>query len=284
VKKQRLLYRTDHQALLEACRESIRRFNEGAFSTGAVRIMSEDLLAHAQPPVDREKYAKDLKQIPEIVLSLEPINIVFGKDRVTIVFMGGFDHAGVVAYANDKEALPRGDDMELIPGLRYYDDGLREAHGEAFQKGSIREDVFWQQVCGDLNRPLPRQVSLWGDAFRAVYRPRPEVFGLVRRLRERGCKTNLLSNTEAPAMQFFLELGYDMFDALTFSCAEGVFKPQREVYEVAAKGLYVAPAQCVLLDDRLDFVEGARNAGMKGIVYESLPQAERELLKLGVPL
>ena len=55
-----------------------------------------------------------------------------------------------------------------------------------------------------------------------MYRPREEVFGLARRLRERGYKTSLLSNTEAPAMAFFLELGYDMFDALTFSCAEGV--------------------------------------------------------------
>jgi FMN phosphatase YigB (HAD superfamily) len=158
------------------------------------------------------------------------------------------------------------------------------AHGEAFQKGSIPEKVFWQRVCGDLNRPLPRQSSLWGDAFRAVYRPRQEVFGLARRLRDRSCKTSLLSNTEAPAMEFFLELGYDMFDALTFSCAEGVFKPQREVYEAAAKKLRVAPAQCVLLDDRLDFVEGARSAGMKGIVYESFGQAERELAKLGVPV
>lgn len=155
-------------------------------------------------------------------------------------------------------------------------------HGEAFQKGSIPEEVFWQRVCGDLTRPLPRQASLWGDAFRAVYRPRPEVFGLARRLRDGGCKTSLLSNTEVPAMEFFLELGYDMFDALTFSCAEGVFKPQREVYEVAAKKLRVAPARCVLLDDRLDFVEGARNTGMTGIVYESLRQAEQELTRLGV--
>jgi len=157
-------------------------------------------------------------------------------------------------------------------------------HAEAFQKGSIPEEVFWQQVCGDLNCPLPRQTSLWGDAFRAVYRPRAEVFGLARRLREGGCKTSLLSNTEAPAMEFFLELGYDMFDALTFSCAEGVFKPQREVYEIAAQKLRVTPAQCVLLDDRLDFVEGARNAGMKGIVYESLGQAEQELAGLGVQM
>ena len=155
-------------------------------------------------------------------------------------------------------------------------------HGEEFQTGSIPEEVFWRRVCGDLSRPLPRQSSLWGEAFRAVYRPREEVFALARRLRERGCKTSLLSNTEVPAMEFFLELGYDVFDALTFSCAEGVFKPQREIYEVAARKLRTAAAQCVLIDDRLDFVEGARDAGMKGIVYESLPQVEGELAELGI--
>jgi FMN phosphatase YigB (HAD superfamily) len=159
---------------------------------------------------------------------------------------------------------------------------VHNQHGEAFQKGSITEGVFWRRVCGDLDCPLPRQSSLWGDAFRAVYRPREPVFALARRLRESGCKTSLLSNTEVPAMQFFLELGYDMFDALTFSCAEGVAKPQREIYEIAAGKIGMAPAQCVLLDDRLDFVEGARNAGMQGIVYESLEQVEGELVRLGL--
>jgi putative hydrolase of the HAD superfamily len=156
------------------------------------------------------------------------------------------------------------------------------AHGEAFQKGAIPEAVFWQRVCGDLDRPLPQQASLWGEAFRAVYRPREAVFGLARRLRAGGCRTSLLSNTEAPAMQFFFELGYDMFDALTFSCAEGVFKPQREIYERAARTLGTAPARCVLIDDRLDFIEGARHAGMQGVVYESFGQVKRELAGLGV--
>ncbi len=158
------------------------------------------------------------------------------------------------------------------------------AHGEAFQKGAIPEAVFWQRVCRDLDRPLPPRSSLWGDAFRAVYCPRAEVFALARRLHEGGLKTNLLSNTEVPAMEFFLELGYDMFDALTFSCAEGVFKPQREIYEVAASKLRTPPARCVLIDDRLDFIEGARNAGMIGIVYEGLEQVRRELAELRVPV
>ncbi len=159
---------------------------------------------------------------------------------------------------------------------------VHNAHGEAFQKGSIAEEVFWRRVCGDLDRPLPQRSSLWGDAFRAVYRPRTEVFALVRRLRQSGIKTSLLSNTEAPAMGFFLELGYDMFDALTFSCAEGVFKPQREIYQVAAGKLQTPTTRCVLIDDRLDFIEGARNVGMKGIVYKDLERVKKELAGFGV--
>jgi putative hydrolase of the HAD superfamily len=180
---------------------------------------------------------------------------------------------GLMAYCAKALAVPVEDYVRA-----------HNAHAEAFQKGWVPEEVFWQGVCGDLNRPLPRQASLWGEAFRAVYRPREKVFALARRLRTRGCKTSLLSNTEAPAMEFFLELGYDAFDALTFSCAEGVFKPQREIYERAAQKLGTGSARCVLIDDRLDFVEGARNAGMKGIVYESLEQVRQELAGLGVPV
>ena len=161
---------------------------------------------------------------------------------------------------------------------------VQDRHGEAFQKGSIVEEVFWRRVCGDLGRPRPRSASLWGEAFRAVYRPRAAVFELVRRLRAGGVRTGLLSNTEAPAMEFFLELGYDAFDTATFSCAEGVFKPERQIYEIAAGKLRTIPARCVLLDDKLHFIEGARAAGMEGIVYDDLEQVKRELARLGVPV
>jgi len=154
--------------------------------------------------------------------------------------------------------------------------------GEPFQKGSIPEDVFWRRVCDDLGCSLPKQASLWGEAFRATYVPREEVFALARGLRGRGCKRSLLSNTEAPAMAFFLELRYDAFDAATFSCAEGVVKPQREIYEIAARKLGLAPAQCAFIDDKPEFVEGARAVGMKGIVYGSFAQVQRELAALGV--
>jgi FMN phosphatase YigB (HAD superfamily) len=161
---------------------------------------------------------------------------------------------------------------------------VHNEYSEAFQKGLIPEEVFWQHVCGALRRPVPEQGSLWVEAFRAVYVPRQGVFALARHLREKGLRTSLLSNTEVPAMEFFLGLGYDMFDALTFSCAEGVFKPEKEIYELAAGKLDAAPGWCVLLDDKPDFIAGARNAGMRGIVYEGIAQATQDLARLGVPV
>jgi len=159
---------------------------------------------------------------------------------------------------------------------------VHNQYAEEFQKGLIEEAVFWQRVCDGLHLPLPRQASLWGEAFRAVYAPREAVFALAGRLREAGYKTSLLSNTEKPAMEFFLGLGYNVFDALTFSCAEGAAKPEPEIYEMAARKLAAAPSRCVLIDDRLDFVARARSAGMNAIMYRNLEQVTQELATLGV--
>jgi putative hydrolase of the HAD superfamily len=157
-----------------------------------------------------------------------------------------------------------------------------EKHGGPFQAGSIPEAIFWQQVCDELQRPFPASRSLWGEAFRAVYTPRDEIFTLARLLHERGYHTALLSNTEVPAMDFFLELNYNVFDALTFSCAEGACKPDREIYEAAVRKLPTAAEHCVLIDDKPAFVEGARNAGLSAIVYKTPVQVKRALHKLGI--
>lgn len=155
-------------------------------------------------------------------------------------------------------------------------------HGEAFQRGRIPEAAFWRRVCGELGRPLPKIPSLWGQAFRAVYSPRDDVFAWAAQLHEKGYRTALLSNTEGPAMEFFLEFRYEMFDASLFSCGEGACKPEKEIYEIAARELATPPGRCVLIDDKSVFVDGARTAGMKGIVYNDLAQAREDLSALGV--
>jgi len=169
-------------------------------------------------------------------------------------------------------------------GVRVEDyTAAHDRHGEPLQKGAISEAAFWERICEDLKRPRPAAPSLWGQAFAAVYAPRAEVFALAARLRERDCKTALLSNTEAAAMQFFAEQGYDMFDATIFSCAEGTFKPERRIYEIAAGKLGVEPSRCAFIDDNPAYADGATRVGMSGIVYENLKQVENALRDLGAP-
>ena len=148
-----------------------------------------------------------------------------------------------------------------------------------FQIDSINEQTFWRQICKNLNRPEPTQNSLWGDAFRAAYSPRPEVFSFAAELHNKGYKTALLSNTEVPAMQFIQQLDYDMFDEMVFSCAEGAVKPEKKIYEIAVGKLDLPPEQVVLIDDKAEFVNGARQAGLKGIVFKNIKQVKNELVQ-----
>jgi len=153
---------------------------------------------------------------------------------------------------------------------------------EDFQKGLIEEQIFWERVCKGLKRSKPVRNSLWGDAFRAAYSPRPEVFSYAAELRNKGYKTALLSNIEVPAMQMIRRLSYDMFDELIFSCAEGSTKPEKKMYDIIVGKLDLQPQQAVLIDDKTEFINGAQQAGISGIVFRNLKQLKEELTKHGV--
>lgn len=113
VNKQRLLYQTDHDKLLKACRQVIERYNERVYSRAKINLSDAS--------------SKDLKQIPKIILDLEPVYVWLEKGRVIVALTGGMDHAGVYGYANNEEEVLHDDQRKLIDGLVYYDDGLREA-------------------------------------------------------------------------------------------------------------------------------------------------------------
>ncbi len=151
-----------------------------------------------------------------------------------------------------------------------------------FQKGLISEDTFWERICAELDVPKPKAPSLWADAFKTAYVPREDMFSLAERLGKNGYKTALLSNTEAPAMQFFYQLQYDMFDVLVFSCAEGTRKPESKIYELTIQRLGSRPEQSVLIDDKPGYINGAKQAGLNTILFENINQLKNALTEFGV--
>ena len=152
-----------------------------------------------------------------------------------------------------------------------------------FQKDLISEDTFWERICSKLNIPKPKVHSLWADAFKAVYVPRKDMFSLAARLRKNGYKTALLSNTEAAAMQYFYQLSvFGGFDVLVFSCAEGTRKPEKKIYELTIQRLGSQPGQSVFIDDKPEYINGAKQTGLNTILFENINQLKNALAKLGV--
>jgi hypothetical protein len=111
VKRQRLLYQTDHQELLEACREVIKRYNEGLYSDPLI-YRSDDALEEGR------------ENIPEAILDIEPVRIWCDEDSVTVAIRIWMSGAGVRACSVCEEAEPRWDEVKLIDGLYFFDDEL----------------------------------------------------------------------------------------------------------------------------------------------------------------
>ena len=178
-----------------------------------------------------------------------------------------------------------------VPGLMQYcaqalavpKEDFIKAHSKFaadFEKNLINEDTFWERICGELGVSKPKVHSLWADAFKAAYVPREDMFTVAARLRKNGYKTALLSNTEAAAMQYFYQLQYDMFDVLVFSCAEGTRKPEKKIYELTIQKLCSQPGQSVFIDDKPEYINGAKEAGLNTILFRNVEQVKNELAGL----
>jgi len=152
----------------------------------------------------------------------------------------------------------------------------------AFQKGLISEDMFWEKFYPQLKGRNPKTPSLWQEAFRREYKPKEEMFSLASALKKRGYRIGLLSNTEAPSMRYFNDQQHDVFDEAVFSCEEGTCKPERRIYEIALERLGAQPKEAVFIDDRKDFIGGAKEIGMEAILFTSPGQVKKELGRLSV--
>ena len=153
---------------------------------------------------------------------------------------------------------------------------------DEFHKGKISEERFSRQVADGLGKSIPSPRPQWYEAFRWAYMPKHEMFRLVSSLHDKGYKTALLSNTELPAVDFFHEWGYDMFDELVFSCLEGVMKPERRIYEITLERLGSKAGQAIFIDDRQDYIRGAKAVGLRTILFSNIDQVGNGLAGLGV--
>jgi HAD superfamily hydrolase (TIGR01509 family) len=72
----------------------------------------------------------------------------------------------------------------------------------------------------------------------------------------------------------------DMFTEIILSHHTGLVKPDTRMYEVVAHKLGVLTEEVVFVDDQVRHVDGAKNAGMQGLVFTDVPTLRRDLEQL----
>lgn len=91
---------------------------------------------------------------------------------------------------------------------------------------------------------------------------------LLAKLRARGLKLGLVSNTARDLEEFVVHHGIDV-DAVLGSRSHGKTKPHRSIFEAALAQLGVGPAEAVMVGDSLeDDIEGAQALGMRAVLLD----------------
>jgi putative hydrolase of the HAD superfamily len=139
------------------------------------------------------------------------------------------------------------------------------------------EDIF-ESGAMDTAPFLGEVVKLWRlrcgpDVLEAaiadIFEPNPEVCELIPRLKER-YRLMLGSNTNPIHSRQFLKQFADTlehFDHVVLSHAIGARKPRTAFFEHCLQLAGCGPEECLFVDDLPANIEGARAAGMRGLVY-----------------
>jgi hypothetical protein len=90
--KENLIHRSDHQAILAACRELMEKYPDQTMDGNDSRL-------------------------PKAIQEIHPFWVSVSKESITVELHGGFDHYGVVAFPKGTEG---GGAKKLIDGLWYY--------------------------------------------------------------------------------------------------------------------------------------------------------------------
>jgi glucose-1-phosphatase len=151
-----------------------------------------------------------------------------------------------------------------------------------YESGRISTAEFLDRVrrscqlqCSD-----PQLIAAYSDIFWA----NRGVCELIPRLAARH-RLLLLSNTnELHARQFLVQLREPLahFEHLILSHEVKARKPRPEIFAHAQERAGCAPEECLFIDDIAGNVEGARQFGWNGIVFQHSDQLRRDLETSGV--
>lgn len=157
--------------------------------------------------------------------------------------------------------------------------GFFKEHEEDRLRGNVSEILIFEKAENKFDIKIEYKTMLWLKTYQKYFKMRAEMFEVVSFLIRRKCKVGLLSNIDKATAEY---IRYNMpllFDEVVFSCNTGFIKPERQIYEMVLNKLQIFSEHVIMIDDRIENIEGAEAIGMQGILYTNFIQFKNDLEK-----
>jgi putative hydrolase of the HAD superfamily len=156
---------------------------------------------------------------------------------------------------------------------------------DTYEEGKLDLDEYLKRVI------FFKERSFTAEEFKnfmfAQTKPFPDMINYIQRLKSHfNLKTVAVSNEGRELNAFRIKkFKLDvLFDAFISSSFVHYRKPDEDIFRIALDISQTAPNQVVYLDDRLMFVEIARQIGIKAIHHQELEKTKKALSEFGLTL
>jgi HAD superfamily hydrolase (TIGR01509 family) len=199
-----------------------------------------------------------------------------------------FDFGNVVAHFDYRKAASRlGGRLglsgeELLDRLRPL--GFSDLV-KSYESGRMTAEAFSKGISGLVGLAITHDefAAAWSDIFSL----NESIAPVLAALKRAGYTLVLGSNTnDLHANQFRRQFAETLshFNRLVLSYEVGHVKPSAAFYLACAEAAGADPGDCVFIDDLPENVEGARAAGLVGILYQHTEGLTRDLGALGIEM
>lgn len=146
-----------------------------------------------------------------------------------------------------------------------------EENNEEITKGLMNPKEFWERCIEKYNISDAESYDFL-NSWVSDYRPISQTHELINRLKT-NYKIGLLSNIYKGMLPLLLEkklIPNIDYQSIIFSCDVGLRKPEAGIYELAQMKAQTEAKNILLVDDRNDYVEGAKKLNWNTFLFDTV--------------
>ena len=153
------------------------------------------------------------------------------------------------------------------------------SHEEKYMRGIDSTEVFWKNVCKDLNVPLEEFTQI----FATSYTLNQGVVELITKLGQNYQVILHSDNFEALSLNLRKDpLLKDLFERVYFSNEIHLVKSEEAAFRHILSDLGREAGECVFIDDKEKNLLIPKNIGINTVLFKTIEQLKKDLASLGV--